>query len=223
MAEEPGTAVTEGGTKEGVADDSTVITDGVKTGEALRSVQEAGEDKVAADKAAEEKAAEEKAAEEKDEGAPETYEDFKVPEGAKIDAEVLTKFHTLAKKFNLPQEGAQELIDLQAEFLADQNTQNVATWAKMRADWLEESKADKEIGGQQFDEKVEFSKRALRKFGTPKLVELLETYGLGNHPEIIRFNSRIGKDIGEDDITSGGSGSQGKTLAQRIFTQPMAQ
>lgn len=228
MAEDPKTGdqpATGDGGSAGVVDDSTAITDGVKPGEgdeALRSAQ-AAEEKVVADKAAEEKAAADKAAEEKAaEGAPETYTDFTVPEGVEVDAEAMTKFQGLSKELDLSQVQAQKLVDFQADFMKGFTEKNVQVWADMKTGWLTDSKADKEIGGQNFDNKVEAAKRGINMFGTPALVELLETYGLGNHPEIIRYSARVGEALGEDKITAGAAAGQPKTLAERIYGRSQA-
>ena len=219
MAEEPNTEAGAGDPGSGgvTGDEGTVITDGVKpeSKEALRSTQEAGEEKTAEEKAAEEKAAEEKG---ESEGAPETYKDFTLPEGAEVDGEAMTEFQALSKELDLSQGQAQKLIDYQVKFVEGQNAKNVEVWKTMKTGWLTDSKADDEIGGQKFDGSVDSAKLALNTFGTPALVELLETYGLGNHPEIIRYSARVGEAIGEDKIVSGGSKGAEKTTAQRIFT-----
>ncbi len=153
-------------------------------------------------------------------GAPEKYEDFKVLEGRELDAEGLKEFHEIAKDLDLSQEQAQKLVDFQAKFAEAQDKQVAGTWAKMRTDWLNESKADAEIGGQKYDESIELAKKGLDKFGTPKLRELFDTFGIGNHPEVIRAWAHVGGSLGEDGITpGGGSGGETKTLAERIFSK----
>lgn len=196
------------GTQSEVGDNSTAITEGAA--EALRNAQ--GSE-------GENKGGEGENKGEGESGAPETYEDFKVPDDMKVDAEKLTKFQDLAREFKLTQDGAQKLIDMQVEFSKDVLAQNVEAWKTMRDGWLKDSKADEEIGGQKYAESIEVSQRALVQFGTPALIELLETYGLGNHPEMIRFTARVGAAIGEDKIVPGGGGPGGqqKSTAERIF------
>ncbi len=200
-----------------------------KTDESVAAEAKAAEEKAAEDKGTEgqtdeEKAAAEKAAAEAAEHAPEAYEEFKVPEGTEVDAGVLEEFQTLAKEFDLSQEKAQKLIDLQASFIekvhAGIEERNLKVWEKMRGDWLVDAKKDKGIGGQEFAANVDLAKRALSQFGTPELVELFETFGFGNHPEIIRFTSRVGAALGEDTIKSGGNSNVAKSLADRIYTSP---
>ena len=192
---------------EGDSSEATAITDGVKPGEeGVTNAQADGGENEDGEGSS-------------DEGAPEAYEDFNIPEGTEVDKEALKQFQDLAREFNLTQDKAQKLVDFQAAFAEKLTQQNVKVWEKMRTDWLADSKADKDIGGQNFEGRVESSKRALTQFGTPALVEVLETYGLGNHPEIIRFTARVGDAIGDDTIVpgSGGPNVAGRTQAQRMF------
>lgn len=164
-----------------------------------------------ADAAAAKEAADKEAA-----GAPEAYEDFKLPEGMEA-LEVMGEFKDLAKKHDLSQEAAQELVDIQTKIMQDQQQANVDFWENQKTEWLATSKKDKEIGGDKFDASVDGAKLTLQKFGTPALVEMFETYGLGNHPEIIRFAARINAAVGEDTIMSGDAAKGTQTAAQRMY------
>src|SRR6266403_1426137 len=44
-------------------------------------------------------------------GAPEAYTDFTLPEGVKLEGETLKSAQELFKDLNLPQDGAQRLVD----------------------------------------------------------------------------------------------------------------
>jgi len=149
-------------------------------------------------------------------GAPEQYEDFKLPEGME-PLEVMGEFKDLAKKHNLTQEAAQGLVDMQTKIMQDQAQENVTYWENLKTEWLDTAKKDEEIGGDKFQGSVDGAKLTLQKFGTPALVEVLETYGLGNHPEIIRFANRINAKLGDDVITSGGATKGEKSLAQTMY------
>ena len=46
-------------------------------------------------------------------------------------------------------------------------------------------------------------KKALDKFGSPELQQVLTKSGLGNHPAVIRLLLRAGKAISEDTIIGG--------------------
>lgn len=127
------------------------------------------------------------------------------------DAATLEKFKATAKELGLPQDAAQKLVTLQAEAQLSQ-------LQAVRSQWQEQAKADKEFGGDKFDENLAVAKRALEKFGTPEFNAYLNATGLGNHPELIRAFYRAGKAISEDGFVPGRGGQQGgDSLAQRMF------
>ena len=142
-------------------------------------------------------------------GAPEAYEAIKVPEGAALPDGFFDTFNPIAKDFNLSQEGAQKLFDrlatdLQPKMIAAQQEK----WEGIKTGWIEATKADKEIGGTEYDAKVAIAQRALNSFATPELKQALTDYGMGNHPEMVRLMYRIGKAMREDQVVhpdSGGS------------------
>jgi hypothetical protein len=80
-------------------------------------------------------------------------------------------------------------------------------WLKETQKWAAEIKADKEYGGAAFEENLALAKKAISKFGSPGLVELFKTTGIGNHPELIKAFVRAGKAISEDSLS--GTTSQG--------------
>lgn len=120
---------------------------------------------------------------------PETYE-FKAPEGVALDEGAIAVFTPIFKEAGLTQDAAQKMVDTFATFQAERA-------AKQATDWLEASKADKEIGGTKFAESSALAQVAFAKFATPELKEFVEASGLGNHPELLRMFVRIGKASGE--------------------------
>lgn len=148
----------------------------------------------------------------KPQGAPETYADFQMPEGVELDKAAVSKFVPLAKELNLTQEQAQKVVSLYAsEVLPAVVAQIADARVQQTQQWLEQSMADKVIGGAHFDANVAVAKKALDSFGTPELKAALDETGLGNHPEVIRLLANIGKRISEDgmaSITGNGGGAQ---------------
>ena len=131
--------------------------------------------------------------------APETYE-FKAPEGRVFDSEVIAEYSKVAKELNLSQEAAQRVLDAVGPKLAERQAAQVEA---VRNGWADNSKADKEFGGDKLTENLGVAKKALDQFGTAELRSLLNESGLGNHPEVIRFMYRAGKAISEDRIVTG--------------------
>lgn len=150
-------------------------------------------------------------------GAPEAYEEFTAPEGVELDAEVLDEFKGLAKDLNLPQDKAQQVIDLGSKMMLKFAEQQQSVVAEARTVWANEAKADKELGGEKFNENLAVAKEALKAFGTPELTQLLNESGLGNHPEVLRMFYRAGKAISEDSILSGSSGNATVDPAKRMY------
>lgn len=153
-------------------------------------------------------------------GAPEKYEDFKLPEGVTFEAERLSKFTEWAKAKNLSQEDAQAALDMATDTqkaALDQIQQGIEA---QRQEWAASSKADKELAGddgKKFDENLAVAKSALDKFATPELKAFLDASNLGMHPEMLRAFYRIGKAISEDSFVPGGRGNAGNSIAQRMY------
>lgn len=165
----------------------------------------------------EQKSEDSQADEDKDAGAPETYEDFVLPEGMEVDSKLLEEFTPIAKELNLTQDQAQKLVDLQAKAVKDASESSMKAWEDTRNEWKEASKSDAEFGGLKFDESIAAAKKALVTFGTDELKEALEVTGTGDHPEFIRFLVRVGKAVGEDKMHIGDAPQPPVDRAKRMF------
>lgn len=138
---------------------------------------------------------------------PEQYAEFELPEGMTADANLLEKATPVFQELGLSQEQAQKLVQLQAEHVQNTVQGQIDQHNQTVSDWLESAKVDKEFGGDKFDENVAIANAAIDKFGSPGLRELLDQYGVGNHPEIVRIMYRVGKLTIEDE--PGGHSSAG--------------
>lgn len=150
-------------------------------------------------------------------GAPDDYADFKLAEGADLDAEVLTSFKGIAKELGISQEAAQKLIDLQGQLDSKRMQALEAAQAEQSQRWADTVKADKELGGENYDKTVETAIKAVEKFGSPELRALLNETGIGNHPELVKFCHRIGKALSEDSLVMGGDQKPGARTADVLF------
>jgi len=156
------------------------------------------------------------AAEENQSKAPEEYADFTVPEGQEINTDLTGKFKTLAKDLNLTQEQAQTMFSLGTEMRnADVEAQTVA-WQEQRAEWVKTAKIDPEIGGAVFDANVNASKQVLADYGNEGLVNLLNESGYGDHPEVLRFLTKLSKVTGERS-SAGGNRAEGEVSAAEVL------
>lgn len=71
-------------------------------------------------------------------GAPEKYEEFKLPDGYKLDAEVNTTVQALFKEMNLSQDQAQKLVDFYAKSGLEASTAPYKAWADLQKSWSTE-------------------------------------------------------------------------------------
>src|SRR6266403_5822536 len=79
-------------------------------------------------------------------GAPEAYTDFTLPEGVKLEGETLKSAQELFKSLNLPQDGAQRLVDFHLGQIRAATEASSKAYEDMRAGWQTAAKADPEIG-----------------------------------------------------------------------------
>lgn len=136
-----------------------------------------------------------------------------MPEGFKADAETIGEFGTLAKELNLTQEQAQKLVDFQGKA---QGQVMAAQLDAIAQEWTDQTKADKEIGGDKFDENLAVAKTALDKFATPEFRTFLDASKLGQHPEMVRLMFRVGQAISQDGFVPGRGGNAAPS-AQRMY------
>jgi hypothetical protein len=155
---------------------------------------------------------------------PEAY-DLTAPEGFTLDPEAVAAATPVFKELGLSNEQADKLMPVAADFakrIVDQRDQQIiGTIAEQRKSWLEEAKADKEIGGQNWDASLGTAAKALDQLGFPKgspFRNILDESGLGNNPEMIRAFARVGKAIGEDtDLVRGSQNASVKPTDEELF------
>lgn len=141
-------------------------------------------------------------------GAPEgeaSYEPFELPDGYAADEELSSLVSPIGKKLGLNQKGMQELVNLKPKMdkIALERWQGHLTELKAQA------QADPEIGGAKYAPAIAAGKGVISKFGTPAFRTMLNHYGIGAHPEMIRFLGKIAKATGETPAPGGEGGSGG--------------
>ena len=155
-----------------------------------------------------------------DAGVPDAYADFELPQGLTLDAAKLDELKAHYKELGLTQEQAQKAAVKEATSIKQSQEAQTNAVTQLREGWLNAARSDAEIGGDGFEENLAAARLGLSKFGTSELNTLLRTSGLGNHPEVIRVFTRIGKTLKEDQPTPGGGGvaPQKRDLADRMYS-----
>ena len=126
--------------------------------------------------------------------------DLKLPEGSHLDAGAVEKHTARAKELKLTPEQAQADLNRESELLKTYVEGQQAQLAKTVDTWVEEAKKDPEIGGEGFAKSAETAMRVVNRFGTEEFKKALNETGLGNHPELIRVLTRIGRAMTEDQL-----------------------
>lgn len=147
--------------------------------------------------------------------------ELKLPDGVQPDETLLKSYKETLKKHGVKGEAAQAIFDLYLGTQKQAAEKSAATqkaaqeqddkaWAERQAGWKQSARSDKEFGGEKYDANVAIAKKAVVRFSSPGLKELLDATGLGDHPEFIRLMYRVGKGLAEDTISgSQGSGGNG--------------
>lgn len=136
--------------------------------------------------------------------------EFKLPEGAQLDNPIFKSFNTKLGEFqNLSkveqaavQKFGQEMVDLHLEDVKSVvENQNKAAWDWFNSrnkEWLESSKKDTQIGGDNWDGTLSSASQAISLYGGTKAqqletAKLFQETGVENHPALLRFLSNITK------------------------------
>ena len=149
-------------------------------------------------------------------GAPEKY-DLEIPQGAQVDPEFLTEFESVAREANLNNDQAKKFAALGTKLSEKMTAMQAEAQARQVEQWKSESLSDKEFGGDQLQSNIAIAKTALTQFASPKLVELLNASGLGNHPEVIRAFYKVGKAISPDQGLVKGKETTSKPTAKEVL------
>lgn len=195
---------------EGGGDDQTPeqIEEGRRA--ALTDEERATEDQAKADEA------------KKNEGAPDVYEDFKVPEGMEASKDLVDEFKPVLKELNLSQDKAQALIDFYtAKVLPGMQAKGLEVWNNELAQRQQAIEKDPEIGGDKLKATGETINRVANTFLKPEETAELMEYSkrFGDCPAFVKLLTRVGGAMKDDGVVLAGAGgeSSAKSLAERLY------
>lgn len=143
-----------------------------------------------------------------------------MPDGVELDQALMDEIAPQFKELGLTTKQAQSLAD---KFIAAQASKAEAQaqgWAKTVSDWVDQAKADPEMGGAKWDGTVKTASGLVGKFGTPELKEFFNASGAGNHPEMIRFMAKVGAMISEDNPAISENPGKGRSADSASILYP---
>lgn len=147
----------------------------------------------------------------------ETKYDLKLPEKNPLDDKAVNSIVEFAKQRGLTNDIAQSVLDRQIDAVNAFKQSQLEVVESTKAKWLEDVKSDKEIGGEALSKNVEMAKRVVERFGSEQFRKDLEATGFGNHPELIRVFSRIGRAMSDDTFVHPSFSGAGKRSMEEIF------
>jgi|SRR5215472_4804454 len=140
-------------------------------------------------------------------GAPDKYEDFKVPEGFTLDGEVASEAQALFKKANLSQAHAQELVDFYVKQSKQAFEQPFNAYMEKRQEWRDQINADPTIGGSKLNGVKVSIGRLIDSFGDVKVAEAfrdaMDFTGAGDNPAVVRGLFELSKRLTEGTAVRG--------------------
>lgn len=133
-------------------------------------------------------------------GAPEKYEAFKLPDGAKLEDAQVAELQAHAKDLGLTQEQAQKVVDRELKVRADVSAAAQTEFKTTVAAWADQARADKDIGGDKLPAVLASAKRGVdtMEAQVPGLKLILDSTGFGNHPVAIKLFQKIGAMTSDD-------------------------
>lgn len=142
-------------------------------------------------------------------GRPESADKYEFKLGGdantKHDDELIGEFKNMAHQAGLNPRQAQALLDGYTKFsearLGKQATEMQAGLDTLKKEW-----------GGAWDNNLSSATRAVKELGGEELSKVLDETGLGNHPVLVKFFAKLGKEITEEPVIVGDATEQQSSL-----------
>lgn len=139
-----------------------------------------------------------KETEQQQQTAPEHYV-LKNANGEDVEPQELEMMSRMFKDVNLSQEQAQKLYSAYEKEQGSFIEQSQKEFNKMRDDWFNQTISDPQLGGQNIGQTKLCIKRVMQQCGNKELSEFLNKTGLGFNPAMVRFMTKVGELLGNDN------------------------
>lgn len=136
--------------------------------------------------------------EQQQETAPEHYV-LKNANGEDVEPQELEMMSRMFKDVNLSQEQAQKLYSAYEKEQGSFIEQSQKAFNQMRDDWFNQTISDPQLGGQNIGQTKLCIKRVMQQCGNKELSEFLNKTGLGFNPAMVRFMTKVGELLGNDN------------------------
>lgn len=127
-------------------------------------------------------------------GAPESYEDFSMPEGFTLDDDTKTQVTEMFRELNLSQKGAQKLIDAYTDRVTAQKEADLTSLEDRRRQWRAQVRQSPTFA----TDRVLAIKGMNAVVNTPEERALFKDSWMSDHPALFGMFVKVGRLIGED-------------------------
>lgn len=157
--------------------------------------------------------------------APEKYE--LALEGVELDADTLAAADPVFRELDLSNEDANKLLPVAKQF-ADKVGETiindlVAQGQAKRKSWLNEAKADADVGGAKWEESLHLAAKGFDAIGFKEghpFRQALEETGFGNNVHMILMARKLGELVGEDSqFVKGDAALKVENVAAQMYPE----
>lgn len=148
-----------------------------------------------------------------------TFKDLTLAEGFEMSEEIQTKFmETFSDETLSPKDRAQRLLDMHTELQQAEAQRMANGWTQKVSEWVEEIKADPNIGGEKLEATLGGIKRFLGTYERHEaLFAALDETHFGSNPEIVRFMHWVSTRLNEGKPAEASTQAKGEAGASLLF------
>jgi len=129
----------------------------------------------------------------------------------------LTEVKEFAEKHKLNNDQATEVLKFHEQVLADYVEAQQAEADKQLAEWRKEVIESPEYGGDNLEATKQKARKLVKTFASDGLIELLESTGYGDNPEVVKFLADVGGVFTDESLALGKRSSVAKTPEQVFY------
>jgi hypothetical protein len=148
-----------------------------------------------------------------------------LPKETALTADHLAAVKAFAEQHKLSSDAAQAVLEQQHALLAQQKQIAEAQHTEQVTAWDEALKADKDLAGvdgTKLEASLNLGRRALEKFGDKELIDALRTSGHNSFPPLVKLLVKIGRAMGEDNVSTGAAANSASDLRSIYSSMPNA-
>lgn len=154
-----------------------------------------------------------------DEGQQDKEEEWslELPENSLVSEASMKEIESFAKENSLSKEAATKLLERENSAVQNFIDKQEQELNNQLDQWREEVINDPTIGGENLKLTTERARRVVQEFGSQEFIDILNDTGYGDNIEVVRFLSKIGKQMSEDTLVTPGTKRENKSTEELFY------